>query len=165
MKDLQTCVAVIVTIAVILIPALAGGQSIQTLAIFPFENNSVTDPGPYEPLCNGLSAMLITDLKNAGTRLKVVERDKIKAVLKEIALGQSGAVDQATAIQAGKILGAQTIAFGSFMVLEGQVRIDVRIIYVETSEMILGDYVMGSRKKFMKLERQLAKKIASVWMD
>jgi len=160
MKGLKTCSAAMLVIATILIPAFVAGQPIQTLAIFPFENNSVTDPERYAPLSNGLAAMLITDLKNAGTQLKLVERDKIKAVLQEIALGQSGAVDQATAIQAGKILGAQTIAFGNFMVLEDQVRMDVRVIYVETSEMILGDYVMGDSDEFFKLERQLAKKIA-----
>ena len=34
----------------------------RTLAILPFENNSVTQPEHFEPLSRGLSAMLITDL-------------------------------------------------------------------------------------------------------
>ncbi|MCK5164687.1 MAG: hypothetical protein KAQ72_13265 [Desulfobacula sp.] len=132
----------------------------KTLAIFPFENNSVTDPERYAPLSKGLSAMLITDLDKSGTSLNLIERDKIQAILKEIALSQSGGVDTATAVKAGKILGAQTIAFGSFMVLGKTVRIDIRIIEVETSEMLMAESITGDSDLFMDLEQKLAKKIA-----
>jgi TolB-like protein len=133
----------------------------KTLAIFPFENNSVTDPEKYAPLSNGLSAMLITDLKQIGTSLKLIERSKITALVKEIAMGQSGMIDQSTAVQAGRILGAQSIAFGSFMVLGSKVRIDARIIKVETSEVLMAESITGASHGFLELERELARKIAS----
>lgn len=136
------------------------GRAPQTLAIFPFENNSVTDSRRYDPLSKGLAAMLITDLSRQKSALTLVERDKISALLEEIALGQSGVVDQATAMQAGRILGAQAIAFGSFMVLSDQVRIDLRIVNVETSELILADSILGSSAAFIELEGRLAGKIA-----
>ena len=104
--------------------------------------------------------MLITDLDKSGTSLNLIERDKIQAILKEIALSQSGGVDTATAVKAGKILGAQTIAFGSFMVLGKTVRIDIRIIEVETSEMLMAESITGDSDLFMDLEQKLAKKIA-----
>ena len=132
----------------------------KTLAILPFENNSVTDPERYAPLSKGLSAMLITDLKKGGSALKLIERERIEALLKEIALGQTGSLDQATAIQAGKMLGAQSIAFGAFMVLGPQVRIDLRIVNVETSELILAESITGQSAQFIDLEGQLAGKIA-----
>jgi TolB-like protein len=136
------------------------GRVPQTLAIFPFENNSVSDHRQYEPLSKGLAAMLITDLSKQESALKLIEREKIAALLQEIALGQSGAVDQATALRAGRILGAQSIAFGSFMVLADQVRIDLRIVNVETSELILADSIVGGRDAFIELEGRLAGKIA-----
>ncbi|UCD32241.1 MAG: hypothetical protein JSV38_16050, partial [Desulfobacterales bacterium] len=135
-------------------------QTPKTLAIFPFENNSVTDPEQFMPLEKGLSAMLITDLTNNVNTLKVIERDKIQSLLKEIALSQSGHVDQSTAIKAGKILGAQATTFGSFMVLGPQVRIDARIIKVETSEVLMAQSILGRRDDFINLERALARKIA-----
>lgn len=131
-----------------------------TLAILPFENNSITDPETYAPLGKGLSAMLITDLQKAGTSLKLIERGKIQAIIKEIALSQSGSVDKSTAIEAGKILGAQSIAFGSFMVLGKDVRIDTRIVKVETSELLMAEAITGSAANFIGLERDLAQKIA-----
>ena len=133
----------------------------KTLAILPFENNSVSDPEKYEPLSRGLSAMLITDINQSQSVLKVIERNKIAALLKEIALSQTGSVDEATAIRAGKILGAQSIAFGSFIVLGSSVRIDIRIINVETSELIMAESISGSNSAFMQLERDLAEKIAN----
>jgi len=138
-----------------------GERTPETLAILPFENNSVTDPEKYQPLSNGLSAMLITDINQGQKALKVIERNKISAILKEIALSQTGSVDESTAIRAGKILGAQSIAFGSFIVLDGSVRIDTRIINVETSELIMAESITGSNNAFMQLERDLAKKIAN----
>lgn len=133
----------------------------KTLAIFPFENNSVTDPERFAPLSKGLSAMLISDLNKSGTALKLIERDKIQSLLKEIALSQTGSVDSSTAVRAGKILGAQTIAFGSFIVLGKSVRIDTRIIKVETSELVMAESIFGNVDNFMGLERELATKIAA----
>ena len=135
-------------------------QSPKTLAILPFENNSVTEPEHYEPLTNGLSAMLITDLSNQVSTLKLIERDKIQALLKEIALSQSGAIDQSTAVRAGTILGAQATTFGSFMVLGNQVRIDARIVKVETSEVLMAASILGRSDNFIQLEQELAAKIA-----
>jgi len=137
------------------------GRIPKTLAILPFENNSVTDPEKYEPLSRGLSAMLITDINQGQSALKVIERNKIAELLKEIALSQTGSVEESTAIKAGKILGAQSIAFGSFMVLGSDVRIDTRIVNVETSELIMAESIMGSSSSFMQLERDLAQKIAN----
>jgi TolB-like protein len=138
----------------------AADMNPKTLAILPFENNSVTDPERFEPLTKGLSAMLITDLNNGQNILKVIEREKIQSLLKEIALSQSGSVDQTTAIRAGKILGAQSIAFGSFMVMGKMVRIDTRIIKVETGELIMAESTTGDTQGFLNLEKELAEKIA-----
>jgi len=140
--------------------AVVTDQAPKTMAILPFENNSVTDPEKFAPLSKGLSAMLITDLKNSSTSLQLIERDKIQALLKEIALSQSGSVDQSTAVRAGKILGAQSIVFGSFMVLGNQVRMDARIIKVETSEVVMAESIAGDSGGMMNLAMELAGKIA-----
>jgi len=136
------------------------GTAPTTLAILPFENNSITDIDKYAPLGKGLAAMLTSDLKKAGTSLKLIERGKIQSIIKEVALGQTGSVDEATAMKAGQIMGAQSIAIGSFMVMGEDLRLDVRIVKVETSELMMSDGISGSLKDFIKLERELAGKIA-----
>lgn len=132
----------------------------KTMAVLPFENNSVTESEKYAPLSKGLSAMLITDLKNSNTTLQIIEREKIQAILKEIALSQSGSVDQSTAVKAGKLLGAQSIVFGSFMVLGNSVRIDARIIIVETGEVVMAESITGDNSGLINIAVDLAGKIA-----
>ena len=151
----------VATLFVMFLPILAlAVEDIQTLAILPFDNNSITDPEKYAPLSDGLAAMLITDLNKNDSVLTVIERNKIKSILKEIALGQMGGVDQSTAIEAGKILGAQSIGFGSFTIMGDMIRMDVRIIKVESSELIMAESVSGETMNFMALETELAIKIA-----
>ncbi len=135
----------------------------KTLALLPFENNSVTDPQKFNPLSQGIPAMLTTDLKRGGPGLRLIERAKIQGLLKEIAFGQTGAVDESTAVKAGKILGAEAIGLGSFIVLGGKVRIDTRVIGVETSEVIMAESIMGDSDRFMELIQQLGDKIASAF--
>jgi len=145
-------------IAMVAFPWMAVNAN--TLAILPFENNSITDRTLYEPLSKGLSAMLISDLAG-NTNLKLIERSRIQALLKEVTLGQSTGLSDASAIEAGKMLGAQNIAFGSFVVLGPMVRIDTRIIDVETSELVMAESVDGNATDFLKLEKGLAQKIAA----
>lgn len=136
------------------------GELPKTLAIFPFENNSLTDKERYTALSKGLAAMLITDLSKTGTSLKVIERENIKALIEEMAFSESGVVDESTAVKLGKVLGAQSIAFGSFIVIGKQVRIDARIVNVETSELVMAENVMGDSEGFLILVSDLARKIA-----
>ncbi|WP_462325228.1 CsgG/HfaB family protein [Desulfoplanes sp.] len=132
----------------------------KTLAILPFENNSITSPQTYTPLSNGLAAMLAGDLQQNNNAVKIVERAKIAALLKEIALGQTGSIDTATAVKAGRMLGAQSIGIGAFTVLGNQVRMDCRIIKVETSEIVMAESITGSSNDFLGLEKKLAQNIA-----
>jgi len=141
-------------------PAGASPDGDRTLAILPFENNSVTTPETYDPLKSGLSVMLMTELANSGAAFKLVEREKIRALLDEIALGQTGVIDASTAVKMGKMLGAQAIGFGAFMVMGKNVRIDMRMVEVETGGLIMAESITGKTDDFFTLERDLARKIA-----
>jgi len=138
----------------------AAASEVTTIAILPFENNSVTDHELYDPLENGLPAMMITDLKREQDLLKVIERKRIKNILEEIDFNQSGSVDRETMIRAGKLLGAQSIAFGSFMVMGETVRMDARLVKTETGEVMMAESATGSSKDFLQLEKDLVSKIA-----
>ncbi|MDY6905403.1 MAG: CsgG/HfaB family protein [Thermodesulfobacteriota bacterium] len=151
----------IITLTVFLSAGIQASATTRTMAILPFENNSITDAQKYNPLCNGLSVMLMTELSNISTEaFKLIEREKIRALLDEIALGQTGTIDPSTAARIGKLLGAQSIGFGAFMVLGKQVRIDLRIIQVETGELIMAESITGDTEDFLSLEHDLARKIA-----
>jgi TolB-like protein len=133
---------------------------IQTLAIIDFTNSSIDENERWEGLRNGLPAMAINVLNN-GTDLKVIERERIEWLLNEIELQrQADVVDQSTAVRTGKLLGANAVVFGSYLVYDEQMIINARVVKVETGEILLGDQVQGEPQNFFDLIQELGTKIA-----
>jgi TolB-like protein len=103
--------------------------------------------------------MLITDLADLP-EIRVVERARLKAVLDEHGLVASGKVDAASAARVGKLLGARELVLGSFFDLAGTLRIDARVVEVETGKVVRSVGVNGPAADFWGLERDLAAKLA-----
>jgi TolB-like protein len=137
------------------------GLAMETLAILPFENNSLTDAERYNPLAKGFAAMLTTDMGRKAKTIKIVERSRIDSLLREMQLTMAGVVDEESAVKAGKILGAHHIAFGSFTILGEEVRLDVRVIQVESSAVVAAAAVSGRSGEILGLITSLAGKIAA----
>src|SRR5215475_8911258 len=102
---------------------LASAAQARTVAVAYFDNTS-KDP-ELEPLRKGLADMLITDLAHLKS-IKVVERDRLNEVLKEIKLSKSAFIDPATAQKLGKGLAAEYLMTGGYLVAAGKMRIDAR---------------------------------------
>ena len=128
-----------------------------TIAVMYFKN--LGNNRELDPLQKGLTDMLITDISKAE-RLKVVERVRLQALLKEMQLGATGLVDQATAPRVGKLLGAYKIVNGGFTDLAGErMRIDAGMTVTPTAELDKEEGVSGALKNLFDLERELAFKI------
>lgn len=85
--------------------------------------------------------------------VKLVEREKLAAIAKELTLGQSGLVDEATAAKAGKIHSAQILVVGSLR--EGKV--NARAVVAETSKVVA--VASGSVSENAEIARALARGI------
>ncbi|MBI2408402.1 MAG: tetratricopeptide repeat protein [Gemmatimonadetes bacterium] len=64
------------------------------------------------PLSRGMSDLLINDLARSP-ELQLLEREQIQAMVDEIALSQSGRVDAATSLRAGKLVRASRVVQGA----------------------------------------------------
>ncbi|MEO8200379.1 MAG: CsgG/HfaB family protein [Gemmatimonadota bacterium] len=107
------------------------------IAVMPFENGGSygRDKEDFEALQQGIPAMLISELsRNPAAR--VVDRSDINRILGEQNLVTQGRVDAATAARVGKLVGARYMIMGSFIDHYGKMRIDARIVDVETSEIL-----------------------------
>ena len=105
-----------------------------TVAVMYFNNGSLLRHADFEPLSKGVADMLITDLAR-NDRVRVVERDQLQKVLDEVALNTTDRVDRETAVRVGKLLGAQHMVFGGFVIdPRGRMRLDARAVRVETGE-------------------------------
>lgn len=127
-----------------------------TLAILPFNNNS---KGGMQGYLRKTVADLVTADLAARARFRLVERDRLEEVLKELAFQKSEVVDERTALQIGKLLGAQYILFGSYIVNQQNIRLDVRIAEVESSRTFFFASSEGPTDKVAGLTMELMTRI------
>jgi TolB-like protein len=132
----------------------------RTIAIMEFDNFSV---GKYQEslgdLSKGLADFFEYDFAAFGG-VRIVERDKLDYLLREIKLAEDQKIDPATAVRVGKMLGAQLMVFGSITQLDGtNARMVVRVVDVETSEIVTTADREG-KPNFVEMEKALVKDIA-----
>ena len=82
-----------------------------------------------------LSAKVIETLKEK-TAYDVVERERLSLVLEEQNLGSSQLADESTRLRLGRLVGAQLMIFGGYQVIGGQMRLDIRLVEVETGKIL-----------------------------
>ena len=111
------------------------------------------------PLSKGLAQMLISDLAAVDT-VRVVERERLQAVLDEQKLGESwkksGKIDSRTAARIGKLLGARYLVLGTYFDAMGAFRADARLVDVETGQIVKSIGANGKAEDFIALEQLLA---------
>jgi TolB-like protein len=137
-------------------------KDVITIAIMPFDNFST---GEFQDklggLGRGLADFFAYDFAKIST-FTVVERDKIEFIMKEIELQKSGAVDRASAVKVGKILGAKYMVFGSITQIDRrEARMVVRVVSVETSE-ILAQADREGAPQFSKMEKELVQELSGM---
>jgi len=102
------------------------------IAVVNFKNNGQAE---FVYLESGIAGMLSTNLAKSK-ELILVEREQISKLVSEMNLSASGLVDQASAVEIGKVSGAEKVVIGSFINLGKSFRIDAKVVDVATSEVI-----------------------------
>jgi TolB-like protein len=100
-----------------------------TIAVIEFVDlkGNVTDFGRF------LSEELITRLHQTK-KFKVIERQQLNRMIAEQKLSLTGMVDPASAQELGRVLGVDSIVFGSISDLVKTLKINARLISAETGE-------------------------------
>ena len=78
-----------------------------------------------------LAAKVIETLKESST-FQVVERERLILALEELTRGSTLMVDESTRLRIGRIVGARFMIFGGYFVLGSMMRLDLRLVEVET---------------------------------
>ena len=96
-----------------------------TVAVMPFRYTG-TD-STYAPLSRGLASLVVTDLSRVHS-LRLLERERMQALLDEMKLTESGRVDPATGARSGHLIGASQVVQGQFDVQPNQVRVNATVV-------------------------------------
>lgn len=144
--------SLLLALAAALLPPPAGAAEPPTVAVAYFDDNS--GDAAFAPLRKGLADMLITDLSAIGS-IRIVERERLNAVLGELELGEGRFIDPATAQKLGKGLAAQYILTGAYTVSGEALRLDARVVEVSTGKVAAAEKVEGPKTAFFALEKEL----------
>lgn len=125
----------------------------RVVAVLAFDNASGDER--YDPLGKGIAAMMITDLSQIAT-LRLVERERLQDLVTELDLQHSASFDPATAQRVGRFAGAEYVVTGSLTALQPRLRIDTRVVRVETGEIVKTASVLGREDRFFELQERLA---------
>ena len=96
-----------------------------TVAVFPFRYTG--QDSSLRPLERGLAALVVSDLSHVRS-MRLVERERLQALLDEMQLTASGRVDPATGARSGHLVGAGQVVQGQFQDLPGAVRLDATMV-------------------------------------
>ena len=106
----------------------------QALAIWTLADLSL--PGTAQPEMADLLTAKVMETAEATGAYPLVERERLLAVLQELSLGSSDLADEATGLRLGRLVGARLMVFGAYQVVASQMRIDLRLVDVETGKVI-----------------------------
>lgn len=139
-------------------PAAAPQESeLPTLAVLDLKDGGSMGPDVQDlsSLGAGLAMMLTTEMMR-NPRTAMVERDQIKQLIAEQGLTLSGMIDPATAIEVGKLVGAEYMLFGTYTDIMSRLRIDVRVVDVETGRLRQAREVTRPREQLFEAVAELA---------
>jgi len=83
----------------------------------------------------------------------------IKQLLAEQDLGATGRVDANTAAKVGKLVGAKYVIMGGFVDFYGDFRLDLRIVNVETSEILKTEKARDKRENLYNMVTTIATQV------
>ncbi len=133
---------------------------LHTLAVMDFRNYALDEKERWDPMQWGFASMMIEQLGGA-VELKIVERENLQYVLKELDLQREpGRVDDATAVRMAKLMGAHAMVLGSIFINGKDMRLGARVVKIETGEILLGASVEGKVKDVFELLEQLTLQVA-----
>lgn len=123
-----------------------------TILVHPMQN---TGDAKYSWLNAGITATVISDLSKIKD-ISVVSEAERKKVLKEVEFAMSGLVDDEKIVKVGKLLGANLIFSGSYLVIDGQVRVNAHLISVEKGSIEKSVKIDGTLSKLFDLQDRIA---------
>ncbi len=145
--------ALSLVLAALLPASVFAAPSVPTVAVIYFDYQGKNEE--LALLKKGLASMLISDLAGRDT-FSVVERERLEDVLGELKLQSSAKIDQASAVKAGRLLGARYLVLGGFFDVLKTLRVDARVVEVETGKVLSSVGANGAPDSFLEIEQKLA---------
>lgn len=125
------------------------------VAVMDFTGFMLGEGGNSAPLGKAVSAMLITEL-SGREGVRIIERQHLQDLLTEQRLALSGRVDEITALEVGRMVGARYVIHGQVSSVGEMTRMDMRAVDVETSEVFEVQKLTGQTTELLSMVVRIA---------
>ena len=130
-----------------------------SVAVLPFEGKEET-----ENIRKSVTDKMVTQLVNLR-RFRVIERNALEEVMKEHKKTISGLVDESTAVELGKLVGADVIIIGSIVCEEQYGKVSARVIDTQTSEIIVAKEASAENTRIDNIEKLVENVAIMIYND
>jgi TolB-like protein/tetratricopeptide (TPR) repeat protein len=138
---------------VLAVAGFSAAAKLPGLSVLYFENLSGRER--HSHFSKALSEMLIADL-SAARGLNLVERRQMDKIMEEIALGMSGIIDEESSPKVGRMLAADYMVMGSYLVEGRGIAVSAKVTKVETGTVIGGKKLEGTTREILDLTGRLS---------
>lgn len=133
----------------------AFGQT-RTISVLYFENT--TKNADYAWFSKGAADMLITGLA-AAPEISVIEREQLQKIIQQQEESLSDLYDAKNAVRIGKLVSAGEIVIGAYIVLKDTLRIDAKVVAVETGKVEKSVQASGPLDRLFAVQRDLTLRV------
>ncbi|HSR91996.1 MAG TPA: CsgG/HfaB family protein, partial [Gemmatimonadales bacterium] len=108
------------------------------------------------PLERGVTHLMITDLSKVG-RLRLLERERVQALVDEMKLSDEGRTDPATGARSGRLLRAERVVQGSLQEVPAsdQLKLDADVVNTETAAVQASGSASNLLQQLFDMEKQV----------
>jgi TolB-like protein len=123
-----------------------------TVAVMPFSYSGTNRE--IQPLTRGLAQLVVTDLAKSR-QIRVLERERMQAILTEMRLADSSAADPRTALRSGRLLRASRVVQGTIAERGANLRVDAAVVDVATAGVAGSAGATDALNRLFDLEKQV----------
>ena len=141
---------------------LASGMDRPTPAVAVWDLENLNPNAGFGTDMGELLASEVIETLKAADAFQVVERQRLVQTLEELNLGSSALADDATRLKIGHIVGARFMVFGSYFVIGESMRLDLRLVEVETGTIVKAaekTTAAGDLNGWLEVSRQAAEEL------
>lgn len=125
-----------------------------TIAVFPFRYRGANEE--LRPLERGLSHLIVTDLSKVS-QLRLLERERVQALIDEMKLADSGRVEPSTGARSGRMLRAARVVQGSLQdqPQQDRLRLDANVVDATNSSVTATGNATDRLQQLFEVEKQV----------
>jgi TolB-like protein len=127
------------------------------VAVWDFDNLSLS--AGDQPSLGEILSSQVMEVIGARRGVVVIERERLHLALEELKLGSTSLADEATRLKLGHLVGARLMVFGAYQAIADTMRLDLRLVEVETGKVLKAvkrTASSGDLSEWLKVAREAA---------